>query len=251
MSKYNSTLNNYLSFYEINYLTKSNLFHVFDLFSTCEFGRDNEKLVATRIKYSSKEVWIPLELDCVMTALFQSNLQAQGIFRVNGKFEEVNEVSNNFQYLISQNFQHSDIVEYLLQQKIHVLCDIFTRTLTTYNGPLFPKRLRNIFEKIWKIKEAYDRQICLKLLFICFPYKNRQIFESIGKFVVHVSNENTKDDPEHKRSMDVHGICVSLMPAIVISKGDVLSVEKLGWYTAFLHDLFSNMEQILDVTDTF
>ncbi|KAM0676115.1 Rho-type GTPase activating protein Rga1 [Gurleya vavrai] len=242
---YLTTLNKYFNKSEINVLINKPKNFIYNYFFNDSFGSKENEMVTTVFKYSKNLLYVPFEFDCLMTAITELDLKTKGIFRVNGKLEDVQKTEQVFAFQIERSYRKSVIVETLKKSRINDVCDLFVRYLTKFKAPLFPIRLRKVFEKIWMIENTEDRLICLKILYLGFPHKNRSLLESIGKFVKIVSDANTFANGNECKGMNILGLSTVLTPALVIKKGENMDFFKIKIYVGFFDFLFENMPIIL------
>lgn len=245
------TLKKYLNYFEI-YKLKTGFFiwlrkKIYDN----KFRKMEGITIGTEIKYGCKNIEIPIEFDTVMNAILKKDLTVPGLFRISATYSLLNSVEVETLKMFKEMRSTEYVTEFLMKYDSILLTNLFTRLINHFDSTLFPREFLEIALKVYKIEDENDRKICFKVLMVAFPYAKRCMFESIGKFVNTVSEENTKFDEKHVKTMNLNGICKVIAPKLFLLKSEVIDPFKIHDYVGILDYIYDSMPEIIEIDKDF
>ncbi|KAL7747468.1 Rho-type GTPase activating protein Rga1 [Sorochytrium milnesiophthora] len=153
---------------------------------------------------------IPRFVDSVITALRQSDLYVQGIFRLNGNIRRLNQLKDE----IDKDPTRFDISEENSVQ----LAALLKKFLRELPEPLLTFKLHRLFVMVQKIGNDAHRKKLLHYICCLLPKTNRDVLEVLFLFLRDAAKCALPDDPDRGSKMDMQNLALVITPNILYSK---------------------------------
>lgn len=246
LQRHQKLLKQFFTSSEIGIIKKSFCYRLFSFFCPQKFESELSNILEeTQIKYSNK-LYIPEEFSILMKAIQAKDLSITGIFRISADFQRVNEVEQKYITMVKNN--DKSIERLLINEDVFLLTALFTRVFKHFKGTLLPKNYLNPCVKAHLVQDETIKVKLLQSIFLGLNYENRALFESIGKFVRICSDNQTKNNGEHLKTMNLDGIVTVIAPKVLCAHGE--KIDDLDFFKCCVDMLifvFENIERILTI----
>lgn len=180
-------LRNFFSNLEVNLLSRRSFFSSF--YKLREFERNGVHFVATRLKYSLEDIFIPYDLNQIMEIYLKTDSSEEGIFKKSASIDIIKKAIKEFEECIS----NKNGAEKMLKYDALAFGSVFRNFFSYY------KQHINYFMKLKSYEDESEKLVILQFLFINMPKKNRHTLEAVIVFIELVHHLASENDPLHKK----------------------------------------------------
>ncbi|KAM0678425.1 GTPase activator [Binucleata daphniae] len=212
-----------------------------------EFGYNSDYMTWHRM-WSFHKLYIPYHFKITALAILQSDLSVEGIFRKNANPQNVIKANQQLQEIIDNGTEQDKSLALLNNFDTHTLCDLFCKLFNHTKTTLFPVNLRQYLYKAIEITNLEYKKQSVQIILANVPQKNLHLLEFIANFICNVSKINIEKSKQNKKGMNVHGICICIMPKIFLQKNECLTntehVAFISFLTYFCDDYISLLQTL-------